>query len=82
MPYMSGLEFVATLVADQTIPWMPVIFLSAQQDVEDRVEALGGVYLGKPCRADALLRLVDRQLYSAANAAAGTTTRPRLQGVG
>src|SRR4051794_28613397 len=47
MPYMSGVEFVATLVADQTVPHIPVIFLTATPHFEIQAAALGAGYLEK-----------------------------------
>jgi DNA-binding response OmpR family regulator len=64
MPYMNGLELVATMIADQTVPWIPVIFLTGKEGLEDRAEALGAAYLKKPCKTDDLLRLVTAQLAS------------------
>jgi DNA-binding response OmpR family regulator len=82
MPYMNGLELVATMVADQTIPWIPVIFLTGKEGLEDRAEALGAAYLKKPCKTDDLLRLVDAQLANVSVAFAATGTRRRLLRLG
>jgi two-component system KDP operon response regulator KdpE len=67
MPRMSGLEFVAALRADATIPRMPVLFLSSIDDGADCAQ-LGVVEnLVKPLRADVLLAAVSKHLprYSA-----------------
>ena len=68
MPYMSGQEFVATLLADRTIPHVPVIFVTADETFGPRAASLGADCLTKPCRADVLLNLVARRLKE---------TRPR-----
>jgi DNA-binding response OmpR family regulator len=62
MPYLNGFEFVATLVADQTVPCIPVIFLTAAPHGEIRAAALGAGYLQKPCIADDLLKAVEQRL--------------------
>ena len=63
MPHMSGYEFVSALKADKTIPDVPVIFLTSEEDAESRWKELGAVgYLGKPVRADRLLAVVARNV--------------------
>src|SRR4051794_24015961 len=41
LPFMSGIEFVSTIIADQTIPTFPVIFATGHAEFADRAEALG-----------------------------------------
>src|SRR5688500_5782233 len=49
MPYMTGLEFVSALRSDAAYTGLPVIFLTARTDVEERARALGALaYLTKP----------------------------------
>lgn len=61
MPYMDGFEFVSALKADKTLPDIPVIFLTAVEDGEQRARELGAVgYVTKPVRADRLLEVVAR----------------------
>lgn len=62
LPYMDGLELVSVIRADKTIPFFPVIFLTAEANVRDRAQALGAVCLIKPARADRLLAAVAAQL--------------------
>jgi CheY-like chemotaxis protein len=63
MPYMSGLEFLAVLRADNTLPRIPVIFLTHVEDAEERARLLGGSdFLLKPVRVDTLLAAVARHL--------------------
>lgn len=67
MPYMDGFEFVAALKADETIPDIPIIFLSSVEDGESRGRELGAVgYVTKPVRADRLLALVAKHLPAGA----------------
>lgn len=68
MPHLDGFDFVAALKADKTLPDIPVIFLTSEEEADQRGKALGAVgYLTKPVRADRLLSLV------AAHVAGGRT---------
>jgi two-component system, chemotaxis family, chemotaxis protein CheY len=59
MPHMDGFEFIAALRADASIPKIPVIFLTTEEEGEMRGKELGAVgYVAKPIRADKLLSLV------------------------
>ena len=61
MPHMDGFEFVAALRSDTTVPDIPVIFLTSEEEGEQRGKGLGAAgYLTKPVRADRLLALVAR----------------------
>src|SRR3954467_11911247 len=64
LPYMSGHDFVATLVADQTIPHIPVIFITGDQSFGPRAAMLGASVITKPCEAGTLVALVERMLMS------------------
>jgi len=63
MPYMSGFEFAAALKGDTTLPFIPIVFLTAREDVNERVLALGAVgYVNKPVEGDTLVSLVRQHL--------------------
>jgi CheY-like chemotaxis protein len=63
MPRMTGLELVAALRADTTLPRIPVLFLSSVDEGADHAQQLGALeYLLKPLRADLLLGAVSRHL--------------------
>jgi CheY-like chemotaxis protein len=63
MPHMDGFEFVAALKADATLPRIPVIFLTSDEERDDRGKELGVVgYVTKPVRADRLLALVAQHV--------------------
>jgi DNA-binding response OmpR family regulator len=64
MPYLSGVDFVSNLVADSTLPWVPVIFITGRQELKSHAEALGSACLVKPFLAQRLLELVERVLHS------------------
>ena len=63
MPHMDGFEFVAALKADTTLPKIPVIFLTSNEEGDERGRQLGAVgYIVKPVRADRLLALVAQHV--------------------
>ncbi|VEP11537.1 Diguanylate cyclase (GGDEF) domain-containing protein [Hyella patelloides LEGE 07179] len=65
MPDMSGYQVCEQLKADETTRSIPVIFLSAQDDIEDKVKAFttGGIdFIGKPFQIEEVLARVKNQL--------------------
>lgn len=61
MPHMNGYEVCAQLKADERTREIPVLFISALQDAEDKVQAfeMGGVdYITKPFQAAEVLARV------------------------
>jgi two-component system, OmpR family, response regulator len=63
MPHMDGFELVAALRADGgAAKQLPVIFLTAESEADDRARALGGEFLEKPIRLEELLKAVSRHL--------------------
>lgn len=84
LPYMSGRDFVATLVADQSIPFIPVIFITENENFEPHAELLGADYIVKPCRVDEVLKLVAKRLNRVVHTKGDTGTRagsPHAEGV-
>ena len=75
LPYMSGREFVATLVADQSIPSIPVIFMTANNDFEPRAQLLGADCIVRPCRVDEVLKMVVSRLNGAVHTQADAGAR-------
>jgi DNA-binding response OmpR family regulator len=61
MPYMNGVEFVATLLADSSVPYVPVILISGT-DISEQAALLGAVVLNKPFFVGKLLEVVRGQL--------------------
>lgn len=62
MPHMDGFQLVAALRADNSLPVVPVIFLTSSDD-EGRGRELGAAdYLFKPVRLEELLAAVSRHL--------------------
>jgi DNA-binding response OmpR family regulator len=62
LPFLSGYDFVATLMADQTIPHIPAIFITGDQSFGPRAAVLGAGVITKPCEAGELVALVGRML--------------------
>ena len=59
MPYLNGYEFVAALKTHDTTRDIPIVFLTASEDLDGRTTLLGAVaHLTKPVRADRLLQVV------------------------
>ncbi len=63
MPYLSGLDFVATLFADTTVPIIPVIFTTAHEYFAQYADALGADCLIKPILKSLLLETVAQNLH-------------------
>jgi len=68
MPYMDGFDFVASIVADSTVPMFPIIFLTSRDGAEDRAHVMGVPCLKKPITADRLLAVVAETLDKPAKA--------------
>jgi DNA-binding NarL/FixJ family response regulator len=65
MPDVDGYDFVAKLRARQDIGWIPVVFLSALGQIEDRIKGLNlgaNVYMIKPIEPEELLAQVESLL--------------------
>lgn len=62
LPFLDGVDFVATLKADTTMPQVNVIFISGHSEVLERARAVGAPCLKKPFAVEELLELVRREL--------------------
>jgi DNA-binding response OmpR family regulator len=62
LPYLDGIDFVASLKADTTVPDVPVVFISGNGEVLGRARALGAPCLKKPFTTEQLLEVVRREL--------------------
>jgi DNA-binding response OmpR family regulator len=62
MPYLDGLDFVAALKADTTVPDVPAVFITAREDVAERARTLAVPCLRKPFSFEQLLAVVRREL--------------------
>jgi putative two-component system response regulator len=70
MPYMSGLDFVATVFADVTVPIIPVVFITAHEHFAQHAEEMGADCLIKPVLIGLLLETVARNLAAGRRPAA------------
>lgn len=64
MPHVSGLDFVSALIADSSMPWVPVIFITGRSELRSDAESLGSACLVKPFLSTRLIELVERVLRS------------------
>ena len=63
MPHMDGFEFVAALGEDEAYRHIPVIFLTSEEEGEQRAKGLNAVgFVRKPVRADDLLAIVAKHV--------------------
>jgi len=78
MPYMSGVDFVATVFADVTVPIIPVVFITALENFEQHAEDMGADCLIKPVQVSRLLETVARNLKARrpADSTDGASPRP------
>ena len=65
LPFLNGLEFASLLLADTTVPNVPVVLISAHEHYRQRAEALGMTFLLKPIPKAQLLETVEKVLSSA-----------------
>ena len=77
MPYMSGLDFVATVFADLTVPVIPVIFITAHEHFAQHAEEMGAECLIKPVPVSRLLEAVARTLKASRPADPVDGAKPR-----
>ena len=59
LPYMSGVEFASTIIADSTLPPLPIILLSGDSGALDHAAVLDVPCLVKPFGIAELIKLVD-----------------------
>ena len=63
MPFMTGIELVAAMRGDGAVPDIPVIFLTASDDVDSQRGLLrAAAWLRKPVNGERLLQVVALQV--------------------
>jgi two-component system, OmpR family, phosphate regulon response regulator PhoB len=77
LPYLSGIEFASTLIADSSLPALPMIVITGHDHLVSRAEGLGVPCLVKPFSAECLVALVDTALASPGASAGMQETRMR-----
>lgn len=68
MPEMDGYDFVSNIREDDRTSWIPVLFLSAKGQAQDRVKGLNvgaDVYMVKPFEPEELVAQVEASLKQA-----------------
>lgn len=68
MPEMDGYDFVSNIREDERTSWIPVLFLSAKGQAQDRVKGLNvgaDVYMVKPFEPEELVAQVEASLKQA-----------------
>jgi DNA-binding response OmpR family regulator len=59
LPYLSGVEFIATLMADTTLPYIPVVMIGRDEQVTQRAELLGIRSVTMPLSAEKLITTIQ-----------------------
>jgi len=80
LPYMSGVEFASTIIADSTLPPLPIILIGGgHDDTLDHAAFLDVPCVVKPFSVGELMTLVQATLPKTPDAFAGTkVTEQRL----
>lgn len=64
LPYMTGIDFAAAVIADQTLPPLPIVLITGHEDLVSRADLLDVPCLAKPFSTDTLLEVVAKSLAS------------------
>src|SRR5438270_6898238 len=62
LPYMTGIDFAAALIADMTLPPLPIVLITGHQDLVNRADLLDVPCLVKPFKTDTLLEVIEKSL--------------------
>ena len=81
LPYLSGVEFVSTLIADRTLPYVPVVMIARHEQIAQRTELLGVPCLTMPISADTLISTIEESIDRTRPPAGGSgdEAEPRMQ---
>jgi DNA-binding response OmpR family regulator len=63
LPYMGGVDFVSTLIADSSLPFIPTVLIAATDELLRSVEVLDVPVLTPPFSPQQLLDLVDQTIH-------------------
>lgn len=61
MPVMDGWEFLAARAADPELERIPVVVLSGERDVQERIRAAKATWVPKPVALERLFEVIERQ---------------------
>lgn len=59
LPFLTGLDLIATIALDQSAPCLPVVFLATSDEDRSRAQQLGDACLVRPFFVEELLRVVS-----------------------
>jgi DNA-binding response OmpR family regulator len=62
LPFMSGVELIATMIADTTLPAIPAVLITGHEHLAAGADRLGVPCLLKPFLVDVLLELVRENI--------------------
>ncbi|NET10626.1 MAG: response regulator transcription factor [Symploca sp. SIO2B6] len=82
MPEMDGYALVENIRQDQSMNWIPVLFLSAKGQSADRVKGLStgaDVYMVKPFEPEELVAQVESSLKSASRLIGLQSSQPAVE---
>jgi CheY-like chemotaxis protein len=60
MPVMNGAQFYAEQQRDPALASIPVVVISADDNIRQKAAALGGQYISKPVQIEQVLDAIDR----------------------
>ena len=83
MPEMDGYSFVKNVRENSKTSWIPVLFLSAKGQSQDRVKGLStgaDVYMVKPFEPEELVAQVESSLKQASRCASTRRARSQIAG--
>lgn len=60
MPYLTGIDFTAAVIADTTLPALPIMLITGHEDFAMRADRLDVPCLMKPFTADTLVSMVEK----------------------
>lgn len=76
LPFMSGIEFVSTLIADSSLRFIPTIIIATSEQDAERADILNVPVLVAPFGAEQLLELVKTTLQHPATMRAASDGAP------
>lgn len=85
LPYMNGIDFISALIADTTLPAVPIILITGHERFVMRAAILDVPCLVKPFSAADLIELVDKTfspatVQAAAGVRANDSNRAKAEG--
>jgi two-component system response regulator RpaA len=79
LPYWSGLDFIATLMADRELPCPPIVVITGSKELSARAELIADACLVKPFLSTQLLDSVSICLARRSMSAAGVKLKSAVR---